>query len=350
MCGRIWTCPVCSQNKRSARAENIAAALRGLGGRWQMLTVTLRHRAGMPLKDLHRALMRAWRRCRQGGAKYSRRVTVKTNGGRQTVIVRNPRRGVQSIWNELVTASARATEIPHGNNGWHPHLHVLLRTSSWDEEDRAVLLTRWKEAIRAELGEACTPNDEHALRWSDPIDAADPKGRERYLTKLGLEVAGPATKDVKGQNHWQLAERAAEGEQRALRLWEEYCRATKGRRMIELDDRAADAARRQIEAERELPRNDPATGDYVMPDVRPVEIEVSRDAIRALRQLESRSMPDLFAMLLTLAETEGREAVQRWIDYAVREQEERWQRARDADGTSSTRTNGSSTASGAEVA
>jgi hypothetical protein len=322
MCGRIWTCPVCSQNKRAARAEKIAAALRGLGGRWQMLTVTLRHREGMPLKDLQRALMKAWRRCRQGGAKYSKRVTLKTNGGRQTVTVRNPRRGVQSIWNELVTASARAAEIPHGKNGWHPHLHVLLRTSSWDEEDRAILLTRWKEAIRRELGDACTPNDEHALHWSDPIDAADPKGRERYLTKLGLEVAGPATKDVKGQNHWQLAERAHDGDQRALRLWEEYCRATKGRRMIELDDRAADAARRQIEAERILPaaQEGPWAGAIEREQAdkprEPIEIQVHRDAIRALRHLESRSMPGIFATLLTLAETEGRAAVEQWIAYA----------------------------------
>lgn len=221
---------------------------------------------------------------------------------------RNPRRGVQSIWSELVTASVRAVEMPHGVNGWHPHLHVLLRTSCWDAEDRAILLTRWKEAIRRELGDACTPNDEHAIMWSDPIDAADARGREKYLTKLGLEVAAPGKRGKKGATHWELAADAAEGDQKALRLWHEFFAGTKGRRMLELDDRASTAAKAQLLAEAPEPR------DFdVMPKT--IEIQVKRDSVRALRALERR-IPQTFAMLLTLAEQEGRRAVEEWVQYA----------------------------------
>jgi hypothetical protein len=296
-----------------------------------MLTVTLRHRNGMPLRDLHGALMRAWRRCRQGGALYwkARKVgrargrgrcdpqsppsglanrTPGHRAGPGVRVFRNPRRGVQSIWSEHVTASVRAVEMPHGVNGWHPHLHVLLRTELWDAEDRAILLTRWKDAIRRELGDQCTPNDEHALVWSDPIDASDARGRERYLTKLGLEVAGPGKKGKKGATHWELAVKATEGNQRALRLWEEFYRGTKGRRMLELDERAAEAGRAQLSAE--LPERDEP------PDhTKQVSIEVKRDAVRALRRLE-RGHPSMFAMLLKLAETEGRGAVEEWVHYA----------------------------------
>jgi hypothetical protein len=209
-----------------------------------------------------------------------------------------------------VTASVRAVEMPHGRNGWHPHLHVLLRTECWDDEDRAILLTRWKAAIRRELGDKCLPSDEHAIVWSDAIDASDARGREKYLTKLGLEVAGPGKKGKKGSTHWELALRAAKGDQRALRLWQEFYLGTKGRRMLELDERASAAGKAQLLAELPDVPDDLAGGA-------PVSIEVHRDSLRSLRRLE-RGIPTLFAMLLQLAETEGRAAVEEWLRYADR--------------------------------
>ena len=288
-----------------------------------MVTVTLRHRDGMPLKDLHGALMRAWRRCHQGGAAYwlsARKIRKlqRTRWGLRKLRrclhrgqYRNPARGLQSIWAVYITASVRAVEMPHGENGWHPHLHVLLRTEEWDEEDRAILLVRWKEAIRRELGDKCTPNDEHALVWSDPIDASDPRGREKYLTKLGLEVAGPGKTGKKGSDRFELARRAYRGDQRALRLWEEFYRGTRGRRMLELDERAAAAGRARLLADAdEKVRSEES-------DVPPnrVSIEVTRDTVRSLRRLES-GIPTAFAMLLALGEEEGRGSVETWLAYA----------------------------------
>ncbi len=284
-CGRIWTCPVCSLSKRGRRAELIAAAMRGVGGRWQLLTLTVRHREGMLLAPLLRGLATAWRKTRQGGA-------------------------MQRLWSEHVTMSVRATEVTHGENGWHPHLHVLIRTSEWSDEDRATLLRRFQEEVREALGQECNPSDARAVLWSAPFDVSDESKREMYIFKLGGEVAGAGKHAGHGQvTHWQLAERAADGDQRAYRLWEEFVTATKGRRMLELDDRAKHAAERQLEKEGSL-LPEP---DEVNPTT--VRIELQRDDIRALRRLEWRHR-GIFGWLLQAAEREGAAGVREWVDYA----------------------------------
>lgn len=282
-CGHIWTCPVCSQNLRAERAERISAAVRGMAGRWQMLTVTLRHRQGMPLKDLVAGLMKAWRRTRQGGR-------------------------IQRVWGELVTGSARAIEVTWGENGWHPHVHVLLRTEDWTDDDRDALLVRWRTAIRRELGEHCEPNDEHGLTWSPPFEATDVGARAMYLAKLGLEVSGLGKSS--STTPWDIARRAADGDARCHWLWREFFAATRGRRMLELDDRASHAAELQLVADHaeDLAKEGEAESSRVT-------IPVKRDDVRALRRIERR-IPAIFALVLRAAEERGGEGVADWLSYA----------------------------------
>jgi hypothetical protein len=283
-CGHVWTCPVCALNLLAKKSEKLSAGVRGLGGRWQMLTVTLRHRDGVPLRVTLAALLKAWRRCRQGGR-------------------------VQGLWSEYVTGSVRATEITHGNGGWHPHLHVLLRTPEWPSEAKQELLEAFQRAIRAELGQSFVPNDDHALTWSDAFDATDSPERARYLSKMGLELA--STKVTRSSiTPWDIARAAAAGDQAAMRLWSEYYDATRGRRRCELDVRASDAAKAQLiedAGEREV-------SGVIEP---PLRIEVKRDEVRELRALERRH-PTIFADVLTGAEQTGSSEVRAWIAYAQR--------------------------------
>lgn len=300
-CGHIWTCPVCSQSLRAQRAEAIVRAVKHLAGRWQMLTVTLRHRQGMNLRDLRNGLMAAWRKTRQGGR-------------------------IQRVWGELVTASVRTQEVTYGDNGWHPHLHVLLRTEEWSDDDKDALQVRWEKAIVGELGSNVRPDDLHGVVWSEPWDVEritkSESKRATYLAKLGLESASLGKEGRRGsRTPWDLARMAANGDQRARWLWCEYTEATRGRRMIELDDRAAAAAKRALEleaAETESSGGEPRE---------PQRIEVARDDVRALRYLERRGHPGIMGMLLRLAETEGEPAVRQWIAYArsrVPERQDFW--------------------------
>lgn len=269
-CGHIWTCPVCARNLCAKRAERVSRAIATGGGRWQMLTVTLQHHRGMSLHELIGGLMRAWRRTRQGGA-------------------------IQRLWREKVSASVRAIEVTYGENGWHPHLHVLLRTSEWSAAEHALLMSRWATIVERELGKDCLPSRAHGLAWSAPFEGDDASKLASYVSKLGLEVAG-VTKE-RSTSPWDILRRASRGDRKYVRLWNEFYAATKGRRRIEFDERAARLAPEEVPDE----------------DTRePYVIDVSRDDLRAVGR-EERARPGIFALLLTAAELGGEPAVQEWL-------------------------------------
>lgn len=214
-------------------------------------------------------------------------------------------------------ASVRACEITRGSHGWHPHLHVLLHTDGFSDDEKALLLERWLVCVARELGPACVPSAEHAIRWSTPIDwcTAKDKERVRYLVKLGLELSGPKEGRRGSLSQWDVARLATQGDTRAQEWWREFYRATKGRRMVELDDRAADYARRPIVAP--LGVNiaepfEPATATVVT-------IPVDTLELRALREYERRDPSILAVIMADVARSEEPRAVVRaWIDHVQR--------------------------------
>jgi hypothetical protein len=216
---------VCAARVAADRAEELDSMMKGAGGRWQMVTLTLKHHRGETLAELLDALLKAWRGVRR-------------------------QRLMRDIFDARVTATARAVEATGGweedGNGWHPHIHLLLRTTEWSERDRAVLEWLWAKALGARAGYAGI-----AVHWSTPIEEWE-SNRARYLAKLGAEVAGIG-KRAWGTHHgrlgpWQIAEAAlypAEmtDEQRErcdfyASKWREYQQALRGRRLLELDERA----------------------------------------------------------------------------------------------------------------
>lgn len=287
-CGHIWTCPVCSRAIRTRRLTRVMHALEMSLGRWQMVNLTIRHSRAMPLRWLLSGMMRAWRRARQGGA-------------------------TQAIWTERVTASVRATEVTYGANGFHPHLHVLLRTSEWTEEETDALRERWQAAVLRELGPECVPSDERAVVWSTPIDLcretlADAEKRAGYLFKLGLEIAG-AGKVGRGRSlsAWELLDAAISGAPGAATLWREYAAATRGKRMIELDDRAQRFAKMPSRGALEEPLREST--------VERLTIHVDALELRALREYERLVDPRIMGIILSDASTaeDPRKVVETWV-------------------------------------
>lgn len=204
-CGRQFACPVCAAKRAAERAAELDRLMLGdEHGRWQMVTFTLRHHRGESLRSLLDKLYGAWRKVR------SRRV-------------------IRKIFDEHVTASVRAVEVTHGKNGWHPHIHLLLRTSHWSDAERARLQWEWLSVLPGVAGVAVV--------WSAPLQR-DGASRARYLSKLGAEVAGVAkTPKCGNATPWQIA-RAALVDPPARELWTEYQRAMRGRRVLEFDERA----------------------------------------------------------------------------------------------------------------
>lgn len=263
------------------------------GGVWQMLSLTVRHRRETPMVVTRKGVTKAWRRARQGGS-------------------------TQRIWKERVTASARATDVTHGRNGWHVHLHVLIRTSEWTDDDRDALLGRWKDAVRDALGDDCVPDDEHAIRWSTPINACTATELERaaYLVKLGAELVSGDTKTRTkngSRTPWQILADAIAGDAESVALWREFTEATKGARAIELDDRAARFAREELAA---------ALGINVAEPIEDgaretVTVPVAASSFRLLRAYEQRFDPTILSVILSdVARSERPEpVVARWLAF-----------------------------------
>ena len=262
-----------------------------------MLTFTVRHHEGQPLATTHAGLMAAVRKARQS-------------------------RSVRAVYDAKVTMSARAVEIPHGKNGWHPHCHLLIRSLEWSETERAALLRAYLSAIKAVLGEACLPDDVHAVFWSDGFDAGDAAARGQYLTKLAFEVSGLGTKTGKlgSLSAWQVCDRAARGEQKYLRLWQEYYTATKGKRAYELDERATAAGKRQLilDADDKAQERDRVGVDTVDPEPEPVvRVPVRTRDFEELRRAEPLRPSILADVLHDIERGAGvLDAIARWLVYS----------------------------------
>jgi len=179
-CNRRSGCEHCGPRLLARDAELVQALVEDHGHeRTLMLTLTLRHWKRLPLKPLRQGLVdsfrsmlahREWRTCAELD-------------------------DVQMV---------RALEVPFGEHGFHPHLHVLLLlgvtpTSAEVEALRSWVQGLWRDCVDRTMGRAFRPTLEHGahLTWCHRGD---------YLTKLGLEIADAGqSKTGRGRTYWQLA-------------------------------------------------------------------------------------------------------------------------------------------------
>jgi hypothetical protein len=239
-------CPVCARRKSAINRAKAEAALRGRGGIWTLVTLTVPHAAGEPAADVLDRLTAALRRWRAS-------------------------RAIRRLYELHVEASIRATEVTRGARGWHWHIHLLLATDvrRWSAWDLATAHDSWCRISGAKPG--------IGLAFSEPYDCDRGLDRERaasYVGKAGCEVAGIA-KAGSRRSVWRILERAVRGDLRSQELWREFDRALHGRRLFELDERAATFA--------------DAAEDTAPEAVRRWSIPLDPDEYRALGILERRA-------------------------------------------------------------
>lgn len=213
-CGSVWTCPVCAPKITETRREDIDAVLGGhqaAGGLACMATLTIPHHRFQRCAELRKAVTEAWRMVKAG-------------------------KGWQAAQQRLSwLGDIRALEITHGENGWHPHLHVLVffkvgaRTDTL-ERFGAWLFEAWAHAI-ARLGFGSCSAD--AFTWEK---ARAGTGAADYVGKWGaaLELTKAHTKRGRGgRTPWQiLADFLERGEVRDRNLIREYAKAFHGARQL----------------------------------------------------------------------------------------------------------------------
>lgn len=205
-CASVWSCPVCSakiRTRRQLEVELAASRHVGGGGRLFMLTLTLRHNRGQSLAELLDGLKASWRSLQQ-------------------------RRDWRPIRAQLA-GMVVSTEITHGPNGWHPHLHVLLFLGAGVDDQVLVdlegtLPTLWKATVSARLGVA--PDLAHGIRLQE-LDA----GAAQYVAKIAAETTRADLK-TNSRSPWLILDEVITGNPQTIALWLEYVATTKGKRAI----------------------------------------------------------------------------------------------------------------------
>ena len=105
VCASVWACPVCAakiSERRRAELVTAVALAKSMGLHVKLLTLTVPHGLGDELPVLLEQIRNAWRRTSstRAGDKLRKLLGIK--------------------------GTIRALEVTHGQNGFHPHLHVLL--------------------------------------------------------------------------------------------------------------------------------------------------------------------------------------------------------------------------------
>jgi hypothetical protein len=226
-----------------------------------LVTFTLRHRAGMPLRLLRVLLARAYSELKAGNAGQALRRSIGHLGDV---------RAAEQTWGE--------------SSGWHPHLHAIWFLGGVPPEDvTEQLYERWAACVRNTFARVRTlaaalseeePSDDLRLKiqrqvgayytgpsWAEGIrrlrddlrkmgdlgelmpsaeHGVDCQTLERgeaaakYLSKMGLELTGIGGKLATDGHYtsWQIAHRAGSGDPQARRLWSEHSDAMRGARQL----------------------------------------------------------------------------------------------------------------------
>lgn len=213
-CGSGWTCPVCAAKIAEKRREELTRAVVAWtkqGGSVYLMTGTFPHQWGDDLELLNERLD-----------------TIRNRWRNSRTFKALPKAG-----------AVTSLEVTHGENGWHPHIHLLVfmeRPLTVPERD--ALVGMWaKQSIKAGV-ESCKLSDliEHGLDIRGGEDAA------AYVTKYGREeewglsseLTRAHTKTAKAGNlkPFGLLSLATSGDVVAGRLFTEFAEAFHGKRLL----------------------------------------------------------------------------------------------------------------------
>lgn len=210
-CGSVWCCPLCASKIAERRRSELVTAVstaRGVGLQVLMMTCTVPHGIGDDVNEINTKMLSAWRKMVDSRAGKNMKKLLGIEG------------------------TIRAFEVTYGQNGFHPHFHILI----FAQPDFTVqsfqngFYPLWLNAcIKAGLP---APSERHGLRVDDGSKA------ERYVAKWGLEDEMTkshlkTSRGEKGQTPWDfLRDVLNTGSERAEALFRVYANAFKGSRQL----------------------------------------------------------------------------------------------------------------------
>ncbi len=213
-CSSVWLCPVCAAKISEQRRRDVKTAIDRhieTGGTVYMAAFTMPHHRFQAAALLKAAVAGTFRALIAG---------------------RLWRRAKQEVG---LVGFIRALEITHGENGWHPHIHVLFFLPAHVNHDRLAafsrfLFARWRGIIARKGFGDCNPNI-----WQFEL-ARSSEAAGDYVAKWGAdrEITSGHTKSAKGggRSPWQLLEAAGRRDPVAVMAFREYAAAFKGARQL----------------------------------------------------------------------------------------------------------------------
>lgn len=279
-CKSLWPCPFCAfkiSARRKTEIENATTlwtGTAGLHGQLYLLTLTIQHSREDRLDKLADALA------------IARRWFLST-------------RAVKTTFREMGDIGRIiALEVTHGENGWHPHNHMLIL-----HRHHGPKLARWLDTLRDQWEIACLraglqkPSREHGLRLDDGSKAA------AYLSKWGFaaELTQAHAKTRGGTKPFDFLQRLLDdqNDRQAARLFLDYAAAMKGRKALTWS--AGLKARFQIDE-----KTDGEIADE-QDQHSQLLATLTADHWRIIQAREDR------ALLLQIAETDGAEGIDRYL-------------------------------------
>lgn len=218
-CGSVWHCPVCAAKVSERRRIELKEALESAkqkGYRSHFVTLTFPHGISDDCNDILDRMRKAYRRLSSG--KNAIKSLIKRADEKNEII-----------------GFIRAVEVTHGDNGFHPHIHMIVFTNDSIASTGLEYFYKkaWKNAcVNSGLPE---PN-EHGCTVKDGSYASE------YVSKWGIEdemtKANAKTTKRKGLTPWGLLNAALQGDdsdypaERARSLFLVYANAFSGQRQL----------------------------------------------------------------------------------------------------------------------
>jgi len=222
-CDSVWSCPVCAPEIRSRRGEEIGGAIELHLGEARGVafgSATLPHGVGDRLKRSYSVVASAW-------AAVNRDWSVRQFRDRH------------GFW-----GFCRTCEVTYGVNGWHPHAHWV---DFWDDplgpEDvadyQAIVYGAWSRSVVRQGFRL--PSVAHGVVVKCVVDRREAaRDLGQYMTEMspgraGHELTAMSTKQALrgGLGPFDILSKLHLGDLDPwLRLWNEYERGTRGRRML----------------------------------------------------------------------------------------------------------------------
>lgn len=215
-CGSVWTCPVCAKQITEKRREELKKGIE----RWKnahfggvlLLTLTFSHSVKESLSSL-------------------------LERQRKALKIFNETTKVQALLKSIgVQYKIKALEMTYGQNGWHPHNHILLLTQNQVENFKDYI-----SDLSALWIKACTKAGLTAPSMTHGLDIRDGNYANQYVAKWGLDYELAKGHVKKGRNggltpfdllQYSMLDISI-NDRSVKSLWQEFGVASKGKRQLE---------------------------------------------------------------------------------------------------------------------